>query len=138
MKYKIDYNCDKKYVTADIEGDFELEPLKQFIAETAEVLKKHNCRRVLHDLQSALVNMSIIEIDEVPKLVSQFGIDDSLKRVLVISNDFKKYNFFGSASRSKRQNVKIFTSYSEAEQWLLGDAEFSSQAIPISLINKSE
>jgi len=82
--------------------------------------------------------MTIIEIDELPKLVTHFGINDSLKRALVISDDFKKYNFFKSASRSKRQNVKIFTSYSEAKQWLLGDAEFSSQAIPISIANESK
>ena len=138
MKYKIDYNSVKKYVTADIEGDIELEPLKQFISDSAEVLKKHNCQRILHDLRSASVNMTIIEIDEVPILVTQFGINESLKRALVISDDFKKYNFFESTSRSKRQNVKIFTSYSEAEKWLLGDAEFSSQAIPISAIKETD
>ncbi len=138
MKYKIEYNSDKKYVTANIEGDIELEPLKQFISDTADFLKRHDCHRVLHDFRSASVNMTIIEIDEVPKLVTHFGINDSFKRALVISDDFKKYNFFESTSRSKRQNVKIFTSYSEAKQWLLGDAEFSSQAIPISIANESK
>ncbi len=127
MNYKISYNSEKKYVTADIVGDIELEPLKQFISDTADFLKKHNCQRVIHDFCSASVNMNIIEIDEVPKLISQFGIDDALKRALVISDDFKKYNFFESTSRSKRQNVKNFSVYEKAEKWILSDETSASQ-----------
>ncbi|MCP4705624.1 MAG: hypothetical protein GY865_13575 [candidate division Zixibacteria bacterium] len=138
MKYKIAYNSDKKYITADIVGDIELEPLKQFISDTADFLKKHNCQRIIHDLRSASVNMTIIEIDEVPQLAMQFGIDPSLKRALVISDDFKKYNFFESASRSKRQNVKIFKNYAEAEKWILSDETSASQEIHISLSQEDE
>lgn len=138
MKYNIEYDSEKKYVLASIENDIELEPLKRYISDIANVLKKHNCHKILADLRAASVNMNIIEIDDIPRLSLQFGIDAYIKRALVVSDDFKKYDFFESTSRSHNQNVKIFSNYSEAEKWLLDNEKFSTQPIPISKINESE
>jgi len=138
MKYNIEYDNAKICVKASLEGEIELKYLRQLFTDVADVLKKHNCKRVLYDMRTASVNLNIIEIDEVPKIASQIGFDASIKKALVISDDFKKYNFFESTSRAHRQDVKIFSSYSKAEEWLLSDEQFSSQAIPISIIKKSE
>lgn len=138
MKYNIEYDIEKKCVMANLEGEIELKYLRQLFTDVADVLKKHNCKRVLYDMHIALANLFIIEIDEVPKIASQIGFDASIKRALVISDDFKKYNFFESTSRAHRQDVKIFSSYSGAERWVLSDEQFSSQAIPISQTKKSK
>lgn len=136
MKYNIEYNSEKKYVKANIEDEIELKYLSQFVTDVNECLKTNNCHRVLNDLRTASVKMTIIEIDEVPKLFSQLEIDILTKRALIVSDDIKKYNFFESTSRSRRQDVRIFSSYSKAEEWLLSDEAFSSQAIPLSEIKE--
>ncbi len=138
MKYNIEFDSEKQYIRADIDGEVELEHLKQLFLDVAGALKKHGSKRVLYDLRTAKVNLNIIELDKVPKMVSQLGIDSSITRALVISDDFKKFNFFESTSRSHGQNVRIFSNYSEAERWLLSEHTSASQAIAISINKESD
>ena len=138
MKYNVKYDRENKYVKAIIEDEIELEPLKQYISDIADILKKYNCHKVLNDLRIASVNMNILEIDDIPELSLQFGIHADVKRALVVSDDFKKFNFFESTCHNQNQNVKIFNNYLEAEKWLLSDETSASQAIPIIKADKSK
>jgi len=138
VKYNIEYDNVNKYVKACIEDEIELRYLKQFYSDLADVLRKHNCKKALTDLRSAMVNMTIIEIDELPNLASEIGFDALIKRALVVSDNFKKYSFFESISNINRQNMKIFRSFSEAEEWLLNDEKAPNQAIPGSSLTIDE
>ncbi|MCP4703986.1 MAG: hypothetical protein GY865_05195, partial [candidate division Zixibacteria bacterium] len=111
---------------------------KVFTSDVAEVYKKHHYSKVIYDLRSSSLNMNLVEIDEVPKLIAKMGIDISIKRALVVADDFIKYNFFETTSHNKRLNLKIFKNYSEAEEWLFNNEPFFGQTIPVSKISESE
>ncbi len=138
MRYSIDFKSNSDYLIVKIEDEIDLESFKAFAIDVSGALKKHHYSKVLYDLLSSSLKLNIVEIDEVPELLSQLGIDPSIKRAMVVSDDFKKYNFFQTTSHNKRLNVKIFKNYSEAKKWLLNDEQPASLDFPPTEISKTE
>lgn len=78
----------------------------------------------LGDYRSAKVNLSTMEIHQLPKVIADLlapsGIaSHKLKRAFVVAEDLDDFYFFETVTLNSGQQAKIFQNVDEAEKWLL-------------------
>lgn len=118
MKYKVYYDAEDDCVYGKIQGQIELETMRDFAREAAEEASSHNCLRFLSDLRQAVLNLLPFQIFDIPDIVDDAGLDPLCRRALLVSHDFKEYGFFETTSYNRGQPVKIFKDLEQAKEWL--------------------
>ncbi len=110
-----------------MEGDIDMEMLKEFGKELKTQQSEHDCKRMLNDLRKAKIKLSTVQIYDLPKFIESMGIDPSTKRAVIVSQDLENLQFFETVSYNVGHLVKVFvvthnSSYfhkvQEARQWL--------------------
>ncbi|MHC4624374.1 MAG: hypothetical protein ACYS4W_10795 [Planctomycetota bacterium] len=96
--------------------------VKEYAKEIIGTASKHNCKRFLNDMREAQLDLSTIEIYEIPGFLDAAGLDRTSKRALVVSRQPEDYRFFENVSINRGYNVKVFEDMDEAMNWLRADA----------------
>ncbi len=137
MAYKVVYNADEHCVHAHIDGVVDLAMVHQFAREIIKQLSAHNCLRLLNDMRQASIQLSTIDLYELPawieEAMEEAGVSRSCKRALLVSRDFNEYQFFETVSRNHGHLVEVFADsnttgifrdIAKAYEWLGLTADF--------------
>jgi hypothetical protein len=127
MPYSIRYDPECDCLFASMEGDIDMQTLTEFGKEVGKLISEHGCKRILNDVRKIKIKLSTLEIYNLPKFVESLGIDRSVKRAVIVSQDFDQLRFFETVSRNVGQLLELFTdtdkpsmfrSAEEARDWL--------------------
>ena len=118
MAYKVVYNPDEDCVHASIEGDVDLAMVKQYAGEIKEQLREHNCPRLLNDMRKASIKLSTMDIYDLPawieEALEEAGVGRCARRALLVSRDFKDYEFYETVSRNHGHLLAVFADPAKA------------------------
>jgi hypothetical protein len=123
MPYSVEYD-PLGIITIKVQGALTMTAVRDFTVEAVQLAKEKDCFRVLTDLQEATLNLSILELYNLPNLTAEIASTAGLqiyqfKRALVVLHDEKLAPFFENVSRNRHQNVRLFHDVESAWQWLL-------------------
>ena len=118
MPYTIHYERERDYIAVTVEGDFELESLKDLAEHVAKVIEKHGCNRILNDMRHAKLVKGTLDIYNMPKTARASGINTYCKRALVVSEQSSDFHFLETVFINQGHRVKMFTDIEDAKSWL--------------------
>ena len=131
MPYNVIYNADEDYVHATIQGKVDLALVHRYSRAIIKQLSAHNCLRLLNDMCKTSLELSTVDIYELPAWIEEeaekAGIHRSCKRALLVARDFDDYKFFETVSRNHGHLLEVFTDsnttgifrdVAKARQWL--------------------
>ena len=125
MPHSIIYNLETGFVEAKVYGLINLIEIKEIQSEAIRVLMENNVFLYFGDYREAKLNLSTMEIYDIPKLLSNAFTSverniHKLKRAIVIVKDFEDYKFFENITFNQGQSAKLFYDVDEAKKWLAG------------------
>lgn len=140
MAYRVTYYPDRDCVCASIEGAVDLALAQRYAQEIIAQLRDHRCLRLLNDMRQASLKLSTIDLYELPawieERIEEAGVSRSCKRALLVSRDFRDYEFYETVSRNHGHLLEVFADskitgvfhdLSQADEWLgLSTAESAS------------
>ena len=122
--YTVTYNAELKIIETTVDGDIDLNVLKDIFTAQAQTSKDSNCNLMLNDYRNARIKITVIEIYELPKIIAKiaasFGRSASRTiRALVIPTFKEDYRFYETVTANNSQTEKLFFEIEEAKKWLL-------------------
>ena len=121
MNYHFTFNEQNQFLQTKISGELNLETLPGFGTDLVEELGKYGCDKVLHDCREAKLEFTMSDYFEIPKIVRQRDLRLGIRRAIVYQNDAEKWTFYETIAANRGENVRVFTSFEKAKEWLLGD-----------------
>ncbi len=131
MAYRVTYNRDEDCVHASIEGAVDLALVQQYAQEIIKPLRAHHCLRLLNDMRQASIKLSTMDLYDLPvwieERLEEAGVSRSCKRALLVSRDFRDYEFYETVSRNHghllevfadSRTTGIFRDIAKADEWL--------------------
>ena len=120
MDLEIKYSEEKKMIMGRMSGDLDLTVIKKMAGEVEKIVEARNCLKFLNDCRESVVPESIIDIFEIPKLVSEAGLRGNCKCAIVVKDIRDQWEFLETISNNRGQQIRIFTDYEEGDAWLNG------------------
>ncbi len=112
MAYTVVYDPDEDCVDASIEGAVDLALAQRYAQEIITQLRAHNCPRLLNDMRQASLKLSTIDLYDLPAWIEErleeAGVSRACKRALLVSRDFRDYEFYETVSRNHGHLLKVF------------------------------
>ena len=101
-----------------------MEVVRNATVDVVQMAKDRGCFRILNDMREAKLKLSMLELYNLPKVLSEIAATAGLqvyqfKRALITRDDAKLLPFFENVSRNRLQNVRLFHDVESARQWLL-------------------
>jgi hypothetical protein len=119
MKWTIDYLEEEGVISIKTSGVNNWDELKQMCREAFRIGQEHNAHKYLADHQDLQEGLSVLQIDDMPRMFREIGLEAEDKVALVYRPDMeKKFKFFQSVSDYALLNFKLFTDKDEAIKWL--------------------
>jgi hypothetical protein len=124
MTHRVAYNPELGVIETIAQGTLTLSEAKEIISEIAYIAIEKNCFLCLSDYREATMDMSTLQIHDVPKvlskLVTSLGLHPSqFRRAIVAEKGFQDYHFFETVTLNAAQNIRLFQDMDEAKKWLL-------------------
>jgi hypothetical protein len=124
MLHTITYNSDLGIVEIKFQENVIWKEVKEILWQSAQIAKEQNCFLFLSDFREATLNLSTLELYELPKILSGIFASSEipaykLKRAFVVAKDLKDYSFFETVNVNRGYRHKMFEDISEAKKWLL-------------------
>ncbi len=121
----VTYDAEAGLITIVVKGMIDQSVVRKSTAEAARLVQEHNCSLVLNDAREATTTLSIADIYDLPKIVSemlaQSGIPtQDIKRAVVVPDMMDDFVFFETVSQYRGQNVMLFRDIDDARKWLSG------------------
>jgi hypothetical protein len=126
MTHKIIYDPEKRYVEARVRGIINFTEIKEIFSKAAHKVKERESVLYLADYRGAILDMSTMELYQLPKLMSDIaaslGINVyELKRAVVIAQGLKEsrlddFRFYETVTTNRGQNTKLFDDIDEAKK----------------------
>lgn len=128
MPYTLSIDAANGILEVRGEGTFTRADFDRLIAEGLPILVAHGIRRVLSDYRNAELALSIGELHQVVRAISEAiaagGIPHTdVKRALVFTRDAESYRFYETAARNRNQFFRLFRDVDDARRWLVGPDE---------------
>ena len=124
MVHTVTYNLELGIIETSAQGKMTLSEAKELVSEITKCAIANNCFLCLSDYREATMEMSVFQIYDVPKILS--NVVDSLglrpnqfKRAIIVKEGVSDFNFFETVSRNAGQNIKLFREIDEAKAWLV-------------------
>jgi len=131
MAYTVIYDPDQDCVYAGIEGGVDLAVAQRYAQEIIEQLRAHHCLRLRNDMRKASLKLSTMDLYDLPAWIEErleeAGVSRSCKRALLVSTDFRDYEFYETVSRNHGHLLEIFADskitgifrdIAKADEWL--------------------
>ncbi len=124
MTHTINYNPETRIIEIKVQGDFSLKEVREIISESMRVAKEQNCFLILNDLREAKLKISIVEVYEIPNIISGLLAPSGhhaheFKRAFVAPTGLTDYRFFETVSTNRGQTAKLFYNIDKARKWLI-------------------
>jgi hypothetical protein len=121
MEWTLDYLEKDKIVSAKIIGVMDWDQHKQFAEEAFSLARKNGSHKLLIDFLEMEPNFTILQIDDLPKLLKEIGIGPEFKIAAI--HDFSspkssEHIFFRNAATIMSLQVKQFSDKDSAIAWL--------------------
>lgn len=123
MPYSLNYDRDCDCVVVVFENRVDIKLIKEAAPLVARLCEETGCRRILNDMSSAVVDVSIAQIPESPRIMDEARIARVTKRALVLPRGFSEAHFLETVTRNRGHNLRVFFDVKKARAWLLGDAQ---------------
>ena len=119
MEFQVQYDPSINAVVGEFKGNLNRSSLKAYVANIASVVRAHSCKRFLNDLRAAQINLSIIDVFELPSVVVSEDFNRTWRRAVLLPPESTiNKSFFENVNSNRGVEEKIFTDYLEAIAWL--------------------
>jgi hypothetical protein len=128
MDWTIDYLKEDGIVHAKISGKATWDENKKMNEEVLSFARSKGAHRFLLEYPQLEHDLSLLQIDDLPKLLKEFGLGPEDKLAVLVnpssSHSNKELKFFENVSRLASLKVRHFTDIENAVFWLkLGQPE---------------
>jgi hypothetical protein len=121
LAWKIEYWQKEHILYAEISGPIYLDTLKRFASEIIVSLSINNVTRVLMDYRDATLEVSILDIYELPNILKKLGYSPGIQIAVVYSEASEKkesFLFYENVLRNAGFVHRVFTDLLESLAWL--------------------
>jgi hypothetical protein len=123
MTHIVEYHAEDNLVHLTITGNFDIPAMEAVILDTGQVIKQHDCYRILTDLRNARVSVPMTELYEFParinKIMQDVGVNLYLtRRAFVINNDLPLMRFYELVATNRGHTTRLFMNIEEARDWV--------------------
>jgi hypothetical protein len=121
MKWEIDYKKEDGIVIVKTSGLATWDDIKLMTQETFAAAKHHNTKKALVDHRLLQTNLTILQIDDLPKLFRETGIGPEYKVAILFEPTAPRsgnFTFFENVSIISSLQFRVFSVLSEAIEWL--------------------
>ena len=123
MSHTIIYNSESHVIEIKVQGKLTVDEIREITSEIAQIAVAKNCFLCLSDLREARLNLSTLELYELPQIISDMlasaGVNvHGFKRALVVAKDLENFRFFETVTSNRSQNARLFQDIDEAKKWL--------------------
>ena len=118
MNREFKYLEDKDIVLVRTSGSYKLEDELETVKKAISLLKEHNCNRCIFDHRATNVIARTMRSYERPKVYKDLGLDRSVRTAIVYRELNNDYEFYENVCQNRGWDIKIFTDYDAAIDWL--------------------
>ena len=121
MKWTIEYLEKDKIVAAKLNGIMDWEEHRKFAEEIYPLTRKKGAHRILIDFREMIPNFTVLQIDDLPKMLTDLGVGPDLRIAAIHDPSSPKANeftFFRNVATIMSLHVEQFTNWEEAIKWL--------------------
>jgi hypothetical protein len=121
MKWTIEYLEEDKIIYLKASGILNGEEIRQMAIEIAQAMVEHEAHLILSNCTEMIPDITKLDIDELPRIMSQNGFTRKDKHALVININSEKldnFAFYKASSKVQNYRVKLFTDIDTAKEWL--------------------
>ena len=118
MDITFTYNADKDVLIARITGTYIISDDVSAVKQIVDQLKEHQCLNILFDYREAEFVVETLPAYDRPKVLESLGLDRSFKFASVYVKLDKDTRYTEAVYRNRGGNMKDFTDYDEAMDWL--------------------
>jgi hypothetical protein len=125
MDWSVYYLEQDGLVFAKTSGLINWDKNKRLSEEVITIGRKNGLSRFLIDHRDAILNLSILEIDNMPKMFKENGLCSSDKMAILYNADSShssEFIFFQNVSILSSLQVKVFTDKEQALDWLKSES----------------
>ena len=122
MIWEISCSPDQQVVIIKTHGAIPYHELPAQFEEAAHLARANDIDRFLFDETEMHINVSTIDIYDIPKLLIASGVTRTSRIAVVISTDENRvdnYQFLETVCVNQGLHLKIFFSLSKAFEWLM-------------------
>lgn len=119
MAHELRYDSDADCVILRVDETVNLDIIRKLALEVASLCEEKECFRILNDMSTAAIDISVLDAYESPKIMGESGITRMIKRALVLPHTFDESDFLENVTRNRGHNFKVFIDIDKATQWLL-------------------
>lgn len=125
MSFDLYHDPETDCIYLTIEGPADIDLMKTILGEVGRLHRETGCHRILNDMTAARIDISLVEIFDIPQMIDDAGLGLEVRRALVFAPDFAEAKFAESVSRNRGHNIRVFHDRQPALDWLLerGGAE---------------
>lgn len=125
MAHSVEYDPKEKIIIAKIMGKTEITELRKVGASLIHLAKQENCFCILTDLSHADLNVTTLEIFNLPQDLAEIAKTEELnvyllRRAFVALKDQAILDFYETVSRNRSHHTRLFFDFEEAKNWLRG------------------
>jgi hypothetical protein len=121
MEWTIDYLEEDGIVFSKVSGLMDWDQHKKWCKEAFSVARKHNARKMLNDLRDMVPSFTILQIDDLPKVLKEAGAGPEHRIAAVYdpsSPHSSEFVFFRDVAAITSIKVKYFSDKDTAIAWL--------------------
>ena len=124
MTHTIICNPETQIIETKIQGNITLSEMKEIFAEAVRIAIEKDTFLFLSDFREATINLSVMEIYDLPKILSNIAIPmgvnaNRFRRAIVFSQqNFSDSRFAENVTANQGQLAKFFQDVDEAKKWL--------------------
>jgi len=113
MAYSVEYDAVEKMIMAKIVGKTTQSELQEFGSRIIHMIKQENCFHILTDLREAAMNVSVVEMFNMPFKLREIAEAEqvsiySAKRAVVALKTQKDLEFYETVSRNRGYYMQLF------------------------------
>lgn len=121
MEWTIDYLEEEGIVSVKVSGVMDWDEHKRFAEELYPSAKEHGLHKVLIDFRQMRPKFTILQIDDLPKMLAEVGVGPEFKIASVYDSTSPyahEFKFFNDVANLLSIRVKQFDYPEKALEWL--------------------
>jgi hypothetical protein len=121
MDWTVEYLKEDGIVHAKVDGAVTWGECSKMIEEIFSYGRKKDVQRYLLECPLFEHNLTLLQIDDMPKLLKELGLGEEDRVAIVVnpsSRHIKELKFLENVARLARLQVRHFTDYEKGVEWL--------------------
>jgi len=126
MKWEIEHNKKDRILVVKSSGLITWDDNKIMTQEAFAAAKRHGTKKVLVDHRLLQTNLTVLQIDDLPKLFKEIGIGPEYKVAILFdpaSPRSSNFVFFQNVSIISSLQFRVFSETAKAIEWLKMETE---------------